>query len=129
MDGKKDLPVGAGDGIVRAFLNQGTDMNPVLAAGVTIPVPEVGVARSHARLFVADWNQDGRQDLLVGDANGRVYVFLNAGTDTAPVFRTGAPLTGQGAPVAVSSRAAPFVVDWNSDGLKDVVIGSGWCVA
>ncbi|MCI0369803.1 MAG: VCBS repeat-containing protein, partial [candidate division NC10 bacterium] len=111
-------------GTVSVFLNQGTDANPVLAAGVTLSLPGVGVSRAGARPFVADWNQDGRQDLLVGDANGWTYVFLNAGTDGAPAFPTGAPLTGQGAPVAVSSRAAPFVVDWDSDGSRDLVIGS-----
>ncbi|MCI0372062.1 MAG: FG-GAP-like repeat-containing protein, partial [candidate division NC10 bacterium] len=123
-DGTKDLLVGAGDGTVSVFLNQGTDANPVLAAGVTLSLPEVGVSRAYARPFVADWNQDGRQDLLVGDANGRTYVFLNAGTDGAPAFPTGVPLTGRGAPVAVSSRAAPFVVDWDSNGSRDLVIGS-----
>jgi hypothetical protein len=123
-DGQKDLLVGAGDGTVSVFLNQGTDANPVLAAGVTVPLPEAGALRANARPFVTDWNQDGGQDLLVGDANGRTYLFLNGGTDAAPAFPSGAPLTGQGAPVAVSSQAVPFVVDWDNDGLRDLVIGS-----
>jgi hypothetical protein len=123
-DGPKDLLVGDGAGSVKVFLNAGTDANPVLAAGVTIPLPEVGVLRGNTRPFVTDWDQDGRQDLLVGDANGRIYVFLNGGTDAAATFPSGAPLTGQGAPVAVSSQAVPFVVDWDNDGLRDLVIGS-----
>jgi hypothetical protein len=123
-DGKKDLVVGDGSGDVWVFLNQGTDAAPVLAAGVRIALPDVGVARSYARPFILDWDEDGRKDLLVGDANGSIYLFLNTGTDAAPVFTTGEVPTGQGGPIVVSSNAAPFVVDWNNDGVRDLIVGS-----
>jgi hypothetical protein len=106
------------------FLNQGTDAGPELAAGARIALPEVGVARSHARPFVADWDEDGRKDLLLGDANGSIYLFVNAGTDAAPVFTTAEVPTGQGGPIAVSGNATPFVVDWNNDGVRDLIDGS-----
>jgi hypothetical protein len=126
QDGLKDLLVGAGDGTMQVFLNDpasgGTDANPVLAAPVQVSLP--GVILTNARPFVGDWNQDARKDLLVGYENGEVYLFLNSGTDAAPLFTTGSPLTGQGTPVMVSSQAAPFVMDWNNDGLRDLVIGS-----
>ncbi|HXZ43486.1 MAG TPA: VCBS repeat-containing protein, partial [archaeon] len=124
-DGRKDLLVGDGMGRVWVFLNQGTDASPVPAAGVSIVLPDVGVARANARPFITDWNQDGRKDLLVGDANGRIYLFLNSGTDDAPVFASGTPLTGQGGgPIAVSSNAAPFVMDWDNNSVRDLLIGS-----
>ncbi|MFQ5657939.1 MAG: CFI-box-CTERM domain-containing protein, partial [Candidatus Methylomirabilales bacterium] len=124
-DGKKDLLVGDGGGIVRVFLNQGTDNNAVLGPAVEVSLPNVGVNRINARPFVVDWNQDGRKDLLVGDENGEVYLFLNSGTDDAPAFTTGATLTGESTPTSlkVNSNATPFVVDWNNDSLRDLVIG------
>ncbi len=124
-DGKKDLLVGAGDGTVSIFLNVGTDTAPAFDAGATIPLPDVGGSRSNARPFVVDWNEDGRMDLLVGDANGRTYLFLNTGTEAAPAFASGAPLTGQAGSIVINSNAAPFLVDWNNDGLLDLLIGSG----
>lgn len=36
---------------------------------------------------VVDWNNDGRKDLLVGQfTQGYIWLFLNEGTDAAPVF-------------------------------------------
>jgi hypothetical protein len=69
-------------------------------------------------------NEDGKKDLLVGDANGRIYVFLNAGTDAAPAFTPAATLSSQSGGIVVTSNAAPFVVDWDNNSIRDVVIGS-----
>ena len=106
------------------FLNTGTDAAPVLAAGTTISLPDVGIARANARPFVTDLNQDGTKDLLVGDVNGRIYTFINSGTDAAPAFTSSGTLTGQGGQVVVSSNAVPFIVDWDNNSMRDVAIGS-----
>jgi len=50
---------------------------------------------------VVDWNEDGKQDLLVGYfIFGPVYLYLNSGTNTAPVFTTYAKLKADGADLA-----------------------------
>jgi len=123
-DGKKDLLVGDGAGRVTVFLNTGTDAAPVLAAGTAISLPDVGTSRANARPFITDLNQDGKKDLLVGDVNGRIYTFINSGTDAAPAFTSSGTLTGQGGQVVVSSNAVPFIVDWDDNSMRDVVIGS-----
>jgi hypothetical protein len=76
-DGKLDLLVGAGDGSVWFYRNGGTAKAPELLAGA--PLVSSGEAkygadapkepcRGHrAKVCVADWNGDGRLDLLLGD--------------------------------------------------------------
>jgi hypothetical protein len=87
---------------------------------------------------LVDWNNDGLMDLLVGEADGRIALFLNQGTKGNPVFNGYQYLTlsnGQdiqswlagckcngGGPEC----AAPRVVDWNNDGKKDLLVGE-WC--
>lgn len=65
-----------GTGTVKVFLDGATDPAPVLAAGMTITLPDVGVVRGNAKPFAVDWNHDSRKDLIVGDRNGRIYAFL-----------------------------------------------------
>lgn len=74
--------------------------------------------------FMVDWNNDGRKDLLVGDDGGKAYLFENTTTDASPVYRLSQNYPG-GVVLTVSTKAAPFVVDWDNDGLKDLVVGCG----
>lgn len=81
-DGIADLVVGCGDGSVRVYPNTAAEGVPVLAKPIEV-LPKCatyGRARqpgakqpagpergSRAKVWVADWNGDGRNDLLVGD--------------------------------------------------------------
>ena len=61
---------------------------PDLEAGVLIengPFPlDVDY---HSSPFAADWNNDGRKDLLVGqEAYGYIWLYRNQGTDINPLF-------------------------------------------
>lgn len=52
---------------------------------------------------VVDWNGDGKKDLLVGCFyNGNVYLYLNSGTNSNPVFTTGSKLQADGVDISVS---------------------------
>lgn len=76
-DGDLDLLVGEENGSVTLFRNTGSAKSAVLAAGVQLVPPgrvEYGPQAStqpqrgnRAKICVADWNGDGRPDLLVGD--------------------------------------------------------------
>jgi hypothetical protein len=73
-----------------------------------------------------DWNNDGKKDLLVGEQAGYLRIYLNTGTDASPVF-SGYSLVKVG---GVNWKNAngftkPEVVDWNNDGLFDIVCGDG----
>lgn len=56
----------------------------------------------HSAPTVVDWNNDGRKDLLVGEFSGHIWLFLNVGTDAAPVFSGGSMVTADGVPIRIS---------------------------
>lgn len=48
----------------------------------------IDVETGHAVPVVTDWNGDGKKDLLVGQfSGGKIRVYLNQGTDSAPTFK------------------------------------------
>jgi len=51
---------------------------------------------------VCDFNADGKKDLLVGVFNeGNIWAFINQGTDSNPVFKTGGMLSADGKIISV----------------------------
>lgn len=93
-----------------------------------------------------DWNNDGKNDLISGDANGRVWLFLNRGTQKEPTLGKGVLIEVEGNPiVGVRPRyekgkdgnyrlvrntkdvmgiySKLHFGDWDGDGLKDLLIG------
>jgi len=129
-DARKDLLVGQADGKVKLYLNIGTDAAPTFDAGTFLQVGQPGSKVTmnlggRATPEVVDWNNDGRRDLVVGAMDGRIHLFINEGTDTAPDFRVDTILQAAGAPLAVpSQRASPVVRDFNGDGRKDILTGN-----
>jgi hypothetical protein len=132
-DGKKDLIVGSLDGFLRLYINEGTDTAPDFLAesfvqenGANLTVP---TARSSPE--VADLNGDGKKDLLVGNTEGQLLLYLNVGSDESPAFSGYSLVEANGEVIdlpSVSSqwaRSRPFVCDWNNDGYWDVLLGWG----
>ncbi len=118
-DGKKDILVGAKSGEVSVFINEGDKLNPIFEEEIKLNSGglDVGFFSSPA---IVDWNGDGKKDLIVGNQSGEVLVFINIGTDNAPSFAS------KGVEIFdVGYYAAPFIIDWNSDGKFDIVCGSG----
>jgi len=84
---------------------------------------------------LVDWNNDGLMDMLVGQADGRIALFINHGTKGHPVFNGYTYLaTSNGKPIwswpggcictgSNPEAPAPRVVDWNNDGKKDLLLG------
>ena len=93
---------------------------PVFKTGVYIIADSVIIdAGSYSVPNVYDWNNDGRKDLLVGNTYGWVYVYINEGTDENPVLGA----ASRQIKYTTNKRAAPYMIDWNLDGLPDILSG------
>lgn len=140
-DGLPDLVVGQRDGRIALFLNKGTRGHPVFNGCTYLKLSNGAMIKSWlggCTCFgggpeacaprVADWNNDGRKDLLLGEWTSQVnlFIYLNVGTDEAPVFDrklrcclSSSPLS----PKAGYPTTMPFVMDWNGDGIMDLISG------
>lgn len=118
-DGSNDLLLGDAAGNVIIYLNTNNNSDPVLDIGTTI----LNIGDIRATPIVDDWDEDGRKDLLVGRFGGFILIYLNHGTDAAPLFTTSYNLQVGGVDFDIGTRAAPRIFDWNEDGLKDLLIG------
>jgi len=125
-DGKLDLIAGDTEGNVTLFLNVGTAQNPELAKGVKIEadgkpirVGSHNLADRYSKIHMADWDGDGRRDLLVGHSN-TIVMYKNVGRASEPRFAAPVQVA---IPGTVPTRPSPYVVDWDGDGKKDLLVG------
>ena len=70
-----------------------------------------------------DWNGDGLDDIIVGDRNGFVTFFKRTGSGVNELTSEG-HLEANGTAIDVGGNSAPVVVDWNNDGLLDLLIAN-----
>jgi len=86
---------------------------------------------------VIDWNGNGVKDIVAGNSDGRILFFENKGTNDAPAFMPGIPLKAGGREISIQADyrgsiqgpgearwgyICPTAVDWDGDGLPDIVM-------
>jgi hypothetical protein len=69
-----------------------------------------------------DYNEDGMLDIVVGDRNGYVTFFRRTGSGIHDLTSEGHVGTTD-ADIDVGTNSGPFIVDWNEDGLLDMIVG------
>ena len=73
-----------------------------------------------------DWNRDGALDVLLGDEDGRVALFLNSGAlrDGKPDFAAPTYFKQEPDALKCGALATPWGVDWDDDGDWDLICGN-----
>lgn len=120
-DGLIDLLAADDSGKIVLYPGVAGVEQPAFAAPVALDL----ILPVSAAPVVADWDNDGRKDLLVGSADGAVLLYRNVGTQAQPLFASPVALAADNAPLSVGHNAVPAIFDENSDGKKDLLIGSG----
>ena len=121
-----------GDAAHHSAVHRRRDPNqePTFDSGEFLQYGEIGLkinidVGSRATPTIADWNSDGKKDLVVGSIDGKIHIFLNKNTDAEPdfVFRSFA-LEDYLVLVVPGLRSSPEILDLDSDGRKDILTGN-----
>lgn len=84
-DGDQDMLVGANDGMLYLYTNNGGAGNPLNLSLTSIQYQSIDVGNA-ATPQIVDVDKDGLLDLLIGNAFGTIYYYRNTGSLTLPVF-------------------------------------------
>ncbi len=121
-DGDLDLLVGEEYGSLQYFQNTGTKTSPMFGAPVQNPFGISVTSAYYVRPVFADMDNDGDQDLILGDFYGGGILYQqNTGTATSPMFAAAVTNPFGITPVAIAQL--PTIADLDNDGDLDMLVG------
>lgn len=114
-----DLVVGHSQRLITVHRNIGSIQQPVFEEqGNTIEVQ----AGCDGRFDLADWDEDGKLDLITGAFNGTVQWHRNTGTRNRLQFSKGVPFCD----IRIAYNSHPRLVDFDGDRELDLLLGLNW---
>lgn len=134
--------ISSGEGMLYLYRFTGrttADGTPIYAEGLPLMMEQGDIYPGSLSVpSVADWDGDGVLDILSGNSEGRLLFFKNRGTNAAPAFGDYSYVCSEGEPICFRAGyyevqgpleagwgyLCPNVVDWNGDGLLDVVFST-----
>ncbi len=127
-DGKKDLLVGDHDGFLYYYHNEGTDAYPRFGRAERVRAVDTGdplVLQFNPKIGLGDFRGQGVRDLVLGNYGGQIAYLPNRRRDGGFAFALADVqyLRTATGPIDVGNYAYPEVVDWNDDGLADLLVG------
>ena len=137
-DGKKDIIAGSDSGCVYLYLNTGTNTQSIFSKSRWVSSVKISRLDENTNLwylptacpysnalldpYIVDWNNDGRKDIILGQSNGEISLFINIWNNKQPIFAPEIKLND--GDIDVGSSSSPAMVDWNGDSKKDLVVGN-----
>lgn len=129
QDGDLDLLCGEFVDTLTYFENIGDRTNPEWSEGRKIHNRDGDVYAINLCMFqfvAFDWDNDGDQDLIVAEEDGRVSWMENTGEmpNDRPRFREQVYFQQKAESVKFGVLSTPFVYDWDADGDEDIISGN-----
>jgi hypothetical protein len=135
-DALNDLLIGSIEGHVYLCHNEGSARKPAFTRPQKLMMDGKALKTDgDSHPVVADWDNDGKLDLLVGSSDGSVRWYRNVGSASAPRLTPSGRLlavskmmqsmngNGDGNGGGCGMRTKICVTDWNHDGRNDLLVG------
>jgi len=115
-DGDYDLMLGEASGYVYGYENIGDNINPYWQAKSSWNTADVGV---NSDPILADLDNDGDYDILIGTTTGTCQAYKNTGTVYSPVWTNEDTWDVPD----IGGYSSPALADLDGDGDYDIVVG------
>ncbi|NKN34721.1 FG-GAP repeat domain-containing protein, partial [Marichromatium bheemlicum] len=120
-DGRLDAFVGSYTGGLFYFRNTGSATQPDFAAPSASPFG-LNQVDGNVKPTLADIDDDGRLDLLVGGYSGDIWLFENTGSTSEPAFASA--VSNPYGLTDVGAYSSPALADLDADGDLDALVGN-----